>query len=169
MIIGIPIIGIVVAIVLLFLRPFVPVPPFPGGDPCRGVAAGAAREICRQYCEVENCDEFQRFRFACKKLRFQFSRLTGTHFFPCESPGFPPRVPSDTPEPLPSDTVEPQPTDTSPPPPTDTVAPPPTGTEVPLETGTPTATATDTPAVTETFTPIATFTVTSAENGIAAE
>ena len=137
--------ALLVFVGFFFLYPFVPFPPLPGPDPCAGVSS-SVRSICQSYCTVENCDEQDRFRAVCRKLRFQFVRTTGHHYFPCELRRPATRTPTEI---VAVDT----PTATS--------------TAEPIATDTPIEVETETP--TPTFTPIETITATSTPEGLAAE
>lgn len=147
-----------IAALLLFvsfflIRPFVPFPPSPG-DPCRGVAS-SVRQICNQYCTIEDCDGFESSRAICKQLRYTFLRKTGRYVFPCDFKLPRTRTPTESGEDTPTATVEPEPTNTEVPTPTETI----------VGTQEPTATETATP----TFTPIDTATATSTPEGFATE
>jgi hypothetical protein len=145
--------AIFVFVGFLFFRSFILFPPFPGPDPCAGVAH-PAKALCQKYCTAENCDEQDGHRAVCRKLRFDLVRLTGRHFFPCDI--FRP-LPQPPTEPEATATLEPEATATS------TVV----GTVEPSVTETPAFTETETP--TPTFTPIDTVTATSASEGVALE
>jgi hypothetical protein len=157
----------IVAAILLFvsfflIRPFVPFPPFPGGDPCGGVSS-SVRSICNSYCTVEDCDAFEGSRAICKQLRYSFLRKTGRYVFPCDYKLPRPRTPTQASEDTPTATVEPEATNTAEPTTEPTLEA--TATETAIETETPVATETSTP----TFTPIETMTATTASEGFATE
>lgn len=142
-----------------FLRPFVPFPPLPGPDPCAGVSS-SVRSLCTSYCTLENCDEVDGSRAVCRQLRFQFTRKTGRHVFPCDIhlPSGPTRTPTEPVVDTPTTEVET---------PTATAEPEVTSTEEPTSTETPVESESETP--TPTFTAIDTFTATSAPDGAASE
>ena len=75
--------GFVAFVVIVFLRPIVPFPPLPGPDPCLGLH-GEAKNICREFCVVQDCDVGDSLRPPCENLRADFARRTGVYFFPCE-------------------------------------------------------------------------------------
>jgi hypothetical protein len=154
--------GIIAALLVFVgffvLRPFVPFPPFPGPDPCAGVAS-SVRGICNTYCTVQNCDEEDRSRAVCRQLRFNFLRKTGRYVFPCDIKLPSTRTPTEPVDLATPTATEPEATSTEEPTATSTVEPTMTETPENIETETPTPT----------FTPIETITATSTPEGLALE